>query len=752
MNSFFKRIWNPIRNFLGLRRHTSYERSYLNTANIRMSLYMSFIIIAVEIWMIIRGMVENVIPTMNNAGNTTSFMELFFMNTSQYWLFLFAAASMLTLAINFLVEKSAKFKEKWHTKKMIVPLVFSIILIIFSFSFFNELKYFKAWDLRYNRVSNLGVIFLYLFAFLLGLSIVIHIWYNNKYGKKHIAFSILTLILFSAMCLAFGVKVGYTDFFSRFYSGTGLPKEVKGEVSVGGLPLYEIKSIICFLTMVTYVGALLIWKPYISILMLTFVFGIFGALLNGDPANRVFADGDKINYITFYISLTIIAVSIYQQRISEAKKSENLEYRAKYDTLTPLHNYGYYVGKVGDLLKTIPDKMDDYCYIFINIQNFKTYNDQMGFEEGTKFLINFAKKIKELFGKLSAREADDHFVAFDKREGLEEKINELNQLIISDAHGLYLNLKVGIVKPISVDEDINTSVDRARYAALTIKNIYSSIIAEYDDRMHDIYKKKQYVVNHLDEAIEKNYIKVYYQPVVWSSDRKLCGCEALARWIDPKYGFLSPGDFIPVLEEVKLIHKLDAAIFELVCKDLRNSLDAGKPVVPVSLNFSRLDFELMDAVKVFEDLIEKYQIPKDYVHVEITESALNSNLELLQSCMDKLSKDGFSIWLDDFGSGYSSLNVLKDFHFDVLKIDMKFLTNFEKKPVSKVILDAIIKLSEKIGMLTLTEGVETQAQADFLSEIGCGRLQGYLFGKPLPIETLEEDIKNGKYIVSDEII
>ena len=270
--------------------------------------------------------------------------------------------------------------------------------------------------------------------------------------------------------------------------------------------------------------------------------------------------------------------------------------------------------------------------------------------------------------------------------------------------------------------------------------------------MHNTFKKKQYVINTLDEAIEKGYIKVYYQPVVWSGDRKICGCEALARWIDPTYGFLSPGDFIPILEEVRLIHKLDRTIFELVCKDLRNLLDEGKKIIPVSLNFSRLDFELMDTVFVFEELIERYQIPKEFVHVEITESALNNNHETLQQCIEKLHNDGFSIWLDDFGSGYSSLNVLKDFHFDVLKIDMKFLTNFEKKPVSKVILDAIIKLSEKIGMLTLTEGVETQEQADFLSEIGCGRLQGYLFGKPLPIETLEEEIKNGKYTVSDNLI
>ncbi len=751
MNTVMKRVWNAIRDLFGLRKSKPYERTYLNNANIRMSLYMSLVIVIIEIWMIIRSTAKYVVPGLNQPNNTTSFFELFFMNTSLFWLFLFAAIAMLAVSINYYID--SKFQNrKWYDKKMVVPFIFAVILILYSLCVFAEIKYFKSWDTRYYRISNLGVIFLYVFAFLFGLSILGFIYYNLKEGTKSIPLSILMLVLFSAICLVFGFKVGYTDYFSRFYLGTGLPKEVSGGVSVTGGKLYEIKSIICFLTMVTYVGALLIWKPYISIIMLSIIFAVFGILIDSDAANRVFADGDRVNYITFLISLTIIAISIYQQRVSEAKKAEDLEYRAKFDTLTPLHNYRYYVSTIEEFLKANPNSLNDYYYVFINILNFKTYNDQMGFNRGNYFLIKFANKIEELFGDFSAREADDHFVAFVKKKGIEDKINELNKLILADANGIYLKLKVGVVQPLTVDEDINTSVDRARYACSTIKNVYSSTLAIYDDCMHNTFKKKQYVINTLDDAIEKGYIKAYYQPVVWSADRKICGCEALARWIDPTYGFLSPGDFIPILEEVRLIHKLDRAIFELVCKDLRKLLDEGKKIIPVSLNFSRLDFELMDTVSVFEELIERYQIPKEFVHVEITESALNNNHETLQQCIEKLHNDGFSIWLDDFGSGYSSLNVLKDFHFDVLKIDMKFLTNFEKKPVSKVILDAIIKLSEKIGMLTLTEGVETQEQAYFLSEIGCGRLQGYLFGKPLPIETLEEEIKTGKYTVSDNLI
>ena len=156
----------------------------------------------------------------------------------------------------------------------------------------------------------------------------------------------------------------------------------------------------------------------------------------------------------------------------------------------------------------------------------------------------------------------------------------------------------------------------------------------------------------------------------------------------------------------------------------------------------------MDAVGLLEGLIEKYDIPKDYLHVEITESALTENLGVLEEAMQKLREDGFTIWLDDFGSGYSSFNVLKDYDFDVVKIDMKFLTNFGSNSKSPVILDAIIKLADHIGMLSLTEGVESEETAEFLSRSGCGRLQGYLFGRPMPLEELEDRIDDGTYKLS----
>lgn len=193
-------------------------------------------------------------------------------------------------------------------------------------------------------------------------------------------------------------------------------------------------------------------------------------------------------------------------------------------------------------------------------------------------------------------------------------------------------------------------------------------------------------------------------------------------------------------------------MLEYVCSEMRRAIDENRPIVPVSLNFSRLDFELMNVKEEIDKVIQKYNIDKNFIHIEMTESALSDKQEDLKKIIDDLKDDDFDIWLDDFGSGYSSLNALKDFKFDVIKIDMKFLTNFDTNERTKDILDSIIHLASRLGMMTLTEGVETKEEAEFLNKIGCGRLQGYLFGKPYEIEKFEQAILDKEFIVSENLI
>ena len=242
---------------------------------------------------------------------------------------------------------------------------------------------------------------------------------------------------------------------------------------------------------------------------------------------------------------------------------------------------------------------------------------------------------------------------------------------------------------------------------------------------------RDYIVGHLQEAIDNHWIQVYYQPVIRTLTGELCGMEALARWVDPQIGFLSPASFIPVLEQVRLIHQLDAYVLEEVCRMLRQRFNHNLPVTPVSFNLSRYDFSAVDIFSLVEKTRIKYQIPRDYLHVEITESALAENDDAVHQAVDRLRNEGYEIWLDDFGSGYSSLNILKDYTVDLIKLDMGFLRSFTEK--SRDIICSVIDMAKELGIKTLAEGVETQEHAEFLASIGCGRQQGYLYGKPQPL-------------------
>ena len=248
-----------------------------------------------------------------------------------------------------------------------------------------------------------------------------------------------------------------------------------------------------------------------------------------------------------------------------------------------------------------------------------------------------------------------------------------------------------------------------------------------------------YIVNKIDEALQLEWIKVHYQPVIRSLTGELCGFESLARWEDPQLGRLAPDKFIGALEDCKQIYKLDCYMVDKVCRDIHDRFDAGLEMVPVSINFSRLDFLICDMLDIVEKAVEKYDIPRDYIHIEITESMVVSDGELMRRIIDRFRDKGYGIWMDDFGSGYSSLNLLKDFSFDVLKMDMKFLSSFNVK--SKSIMRSVVNMAKDIGIMTLAEGVETIEEADFLKEIGCGRLQGYYFGKPEPLDVVFEHLK-----------
>lgn len=250
----------------------------------------------------------------------------------------------------------------------------------------------------------------------------------------------------------------------------------------------------------------------------------------------------------------------------------------------------------------------------------------------------------------------------------------------------------------------------------------------------------EYISKHIDDAFEKGYFKVYYQPVIRALTQEVCGYEALIRWVDPRYGTIPPFFFIDMLEKKKQIHRLDAFVIETVCSDLRDDIDSGFAYQPISVNLSRLDFELCDIKEIVDKSREKYGIPVEYLVIEITESAIASEKSHIGDKIQEFRQDGYQVWMDDFGSGYSSLNNLQMYDFDEIKIDMNFLKDFEKNAKSKVIIASIVHMAKLLGIHTLTEGVETKEQFEFLKDIGCEKIQGYYFGKPKPVEEFTRQI------------
>ena len=238
------------------------------------------------------------------------------------------------------------------------------------------------------------------------------------------------------------------------------------------------------------------------------------------------------------------------------------------------------------------------------------------------------------------------------------------------------------------------------------------------------------LIFHLEKAIENDEFVVYYQPIIHTISGSLCGFEALVRWQHPRFGFLLPGQFVSLLEEAKQIWHLDVHLVRKICQLYQTETKAGRPFVPVSVNLSRHDFSAADMLAIINRLTAEYGMPRNMLNIEVTESAFAEDERLMSETLRSFRSAGYQVWMDDFGSGYSSLNTLKDYEFDELKIDMKFMSTLSYR--SRRIIASIVSMAKYINMVTLVEGVETHDQIEFLKSIGCDRLQGYYFSKPLP--------------------
>ncbi len=242
---------------------------------------------------------------------------------------------------------------------------------------------------------------------------------------------------------------------------------------------------------------------------------------------------------------------------------------------------------------------------------------------------------------------------------------------------------------------------------------------------------RQEMIDGFDEAIEKEQFYVCYQPQVNHMSGNVVGAEALLRWKHPEFGVQFPGDFIPVLEENDLIYCADQFVFEMVCRMIKKCLDDSIPVVPVSVNMSRYDIVGHDYVEDIEKIRKKYAVPVKYLRIEITESSAIGGSTVMMSILDKLHVYGYIVEMDDFGSGYSSLNILKDLDVDIIKLDMSFLSD-NVAGRGGVIISSMVQMTKWLNTPVIAEGVETVEQADYMQSLGCNYIQGYLYSKPVP--------------------
>ena len=418
------------------------------------------------------------------------------------------------------------------------------------------------------------------------------------------------------------------------------------------------------------------------------------------------------------------------------------------DVLTGLLSLPVFVKKMLAQAKKDAEKgtFGSYYPIYFNLTNFKIYNASYGREAGNRLLQKIADDLRTFFpGDLAAHPESDTFFLLGSRrrvpEALEAMIRDIDRYIDDSS----VRLKAGVcdfgktVPPITA---LRNSFDLAMIACDSIKTDGSRSWAFYEDSMGSMLEKRAYVLRHFDRALREGHIRIYFQPVIRTLTGKLCGMEALARWEDPDKGLLTPGIFIPVLEGARIIDKLDRYVLEAAARFLAERRRQGLPVVPVSVNLSRVDFEVSQPLDMVEEVVKRYRLPRRLIRMEITESALVKSEKVLKKAIAAFRKAGYECWLDDFGSQYSSLNVLHTFYLDELKIDMAFLRHFNER--SRKIIKSIVVMAKTLGIHTLAEGAETREQVEFLRSIGCEKIQGFYYSRPRPWQDIEQWMKAEK--------
>lgn len=446
--------------------------------------------------------------------------------------------------------------------------------------------------------------------------------------------------------------------------------------------------------------------------------------------------------------VSLFSVILIYILISNVKKKKVIERNAYVDPITNGSTKAKFYVDVVDLIKKNPPRT--YSLISIDLHKFSIINDSFGSKSGDEVLAFVYKCINKFLREDEevSRISADTFNVLKKSTDINE-INkflndisvEINSFNANMINKYYLQFYAGVY----FIDDKNLDVVNMEYCSnmarkLSKKNrtteLYSYTIYEENQRI--IQNKERYIDNHMEQALINGEFVMYLQPKIDLNTNKVGGAEALVRWNDPQLGLISPGEFIPIFEENGFVRKVDLYIFEQAVKLVRSWLDNGINPITISVNLSRIQLNNINFLEKYVRVLKKYDVPAKYFEIEVTESVVFNNVKLLIDIISKIHEAGFSCSIDDFGSGYSSLNMLKDMHVDVIKLDrefLKFSQNNEER--SHQIIANVIKLVKSLGAKNVTEGVEKENEVEFLKSVGCDMIQGFYFSKPLPLDEFE---------------
>lgn len=440
---------------------------------------------------------------------------------------------------------------------------------------------------------------------------------------------------------------------------------------------------------------------------------------------------------------------------SQMRVDDELKYRAEYDVLTGILNKSKFFYNTRNMLNIFGT--EDFVFIRIDIEKFQLINSFFGMDEGDnllKYMADYLQNVEKeyryiTYGRI---EADIFAVCFsyDNEKEITDFVKKFTNQMEKNPLDFDITPFFGVYLVKNRDLSINEMYDKANLASKNCKGNYIQNYFFYTKEMSEEIIKEQHIINNMKNALKNEEFVLYLQPKYELQRNSIAGAEVLVRWITADGRMISPGEFIPVFERNGFILKLDQYVWEKTCQLLAGWRDEGSKIFPVSVNISRVSLYNPKIVDVICGLTEKYNIPPEWLQLELTESAYTGNPKAIKEMMEQLQKKGFSILMDDFGSGYSSLNVLKDIAVDVLKIDMKFLDGSGDDGRSENILASVVRMAKWLNMPVVAEGAERKEQVSFLHSIGCEYVQGFYFARPMPVKEYEKLLYEQPYFEDDE--